>query len=480
MRRVPLLILITMIGAGLRLAALDWQPLWLDEATDATFALRRFWNCVFAEFVHPPLYRTLLHFMIGGFGDSIFVLRLLPAVFGILTIPLVGSLARRLNPQAETPASVLVASSAFLIYFSQENRDYSLFILLSVAATLVFLRFRDERKGILLYCCLSILLLYTHYLAIFVLLAHEIVFWVFSRQQIRQWMLCRIIAFLAFLPWLYWVAGQYHSESRLFMPLGWFIPVAIGRFFVGFGIAVYDASEPTRWGPTRIIQEITVISFSLSVFGWLLWQGFKVVVKDRIKAVLFLGLLLIPWIILLLASPWAQLASVRYLAFQAPFFLILVAAGLCSLKRRERILANSILTVMIGFFLIAYYYAPGNFLGYPLRYGKEDWPGAAAFIRQAEVDTVIIAPDYLKIPLTRYSLGTGRAIEIPPHSSVLPDLSGAHHVAVLTARSGPAQEQLLRKMDSNYIRISEASFNAQNVIRVVVYDAARPKMARLF
>ena len=94
------LFLILAAGAALRFAALGRQPLWLDEATDASFAARSFWTCVFAENIHPPLYRVLLHFVVLGFGDSAATVRFLPALFGILAIPAMAILALRILPDA--------------------------------------------------------------------------------------------------------------------------------------------------------------------------------------------------------------------------------------------------------------------------------------------------------------------------------------------------------------------------------------------
>ena len=183
--RMGLLILLVTSAAILRFAALSRQPLWLDEATDGSFAAHPFWNCVFAEHVHPPLYRTLLHFVVLGFGNSAAALRFLPVVFGILAVPAIALLARRLFPQVELTAATLVATSPFLIFFSQENRDYSLFILLALLSTVAFLRFRDTDGGLVLYCGLSILLLYTHYLAVFILLAHELVYWRYLHRGVQ-------------------------------------------------------------------------------------------------------------------------------------------------------------------------------------------------------------------------------------------------------------------------------------------------------
>ena len=133
-------------GAIFRFAEVGSQPLWLDEATDASFAARSFWSCVFAEYVHPPLYRALLHYVVQGFGDSAVAVRFLPAVFGICAIPAVAILACQLLPEAELSATALVATSPFLIYFSQENRNYSLFILLTLLSTWALFRFKESGR----------------------------------------------------------------------------------------------------------------------------------------------------------------------------------------------------------------------------------------------------------------------------------------------------------------------------------------------
>lgn len=74
-RRRRILFVILAGAAIFRFATLGRQPLWFDEAADASFAARTFWNCVFAEHVHPPLYRALLHFIILPLGNSATVLR---------------------------------------------------------------------------------------------------------------------------------------------------------------------------------------------------------------------------------------------------------------------------------------------------------------------------------------------------------------------------------------------------------------------
>ena len=480
-RRTLLLIIIIAIAAALRLSSLGRQPLWLDEATDASFAARPFWDCLFAEHVHPPLYRTLLHFVVLEFGDSAAAVRFLPALFGILTIPATWLLARRLVPKTELMAAALVAASPFLVFFSQENRNYSLFILLAVLASWAFVRFQQERRGLALYCVLAILLLYTHYLALLVLLAHEVVYWWHLRYRVFDWMLNRLAIFVAFLPWVLWMEQQYRNESRLFMSVTLLIPMALLRFLLGFGVAVFDATRLTENLWTTVAQETAFLVPSLALFGWLLWRGLWRVSAQREGRILFAAILFIPWTVLLLLAPWLQLASERYLAFQAPFVLLLVAVGLCSLQRLDRIFASLAVAVVVGFSLFAYYGAPGSAFGYRFRFAKENWPEAASLVRQQRADTVIIAPGYLKLALDRYPLGTVRAIPMSADSSVpldlKGDLKGARRVALVTARSGQAEERLRAELDASYPRIAEEVFLSQNSIRVAVYEIAhRPEL----
>ncbi len=464
-------------AAVFRFATMGRQPLWLDEAVDASFASLSFWSCVFAEHVHPPLYRTLLHFVVLGFGDSAAALRFLPAVFGTLAVPMIAILARQLVPQGALTAAALVATSPFLIFFSQENRDYSLFILLALLSTWAFLRFRETGRGLALYCGLSVLLLYTHYLAVFILLAHEVVYWRHSHQRIRDWMLARVAVLAAFAPWALWVAGHYRGESRIFLSPLSLVPTALIRFFLGYGILAVDSTRLSDTLLSRLLDEGPIIIPTLCLFGWLLWRGARRVVLRPEVRTLLTAMIFIPWVALVLLSPWTRLVHERYLAFQAPFILLLAAAGLCSLRWRARLSASLALALVIGFSLVAYYGAPGSVLGYRLRYAKENWPGAAAFIRQEHPDTVIVAPEYISVALDRYPLGEVREIRTLADCSTLPDLQGTQRVALVISHSGLTQESLRASLEATYPRIAHASFPSQNSIQVDIYDTSqRPRI----
>jgi uncharacterized membrane protein len=450
----------------LRLIELGKQPLWLDEATDAHFAARAFWNCVFAEHVHPPLYRALLHFVVSVFGDSILALRVLPAAFGTASVLVVGALARRVFPGSERYAMVLAAASPFLVFYSQENRNYSLFILLTLATTCAFLRFLEGDHGLLTYSFLSILLLYTHYMGIFVLGAHEVLYWLFGRRRALHWAVARIVAGLAFLPWLMWTIDNYRSESRLFFEPAWLIPVAIVRFCFGFGVAVFDASRNDTF-LSNVLQEGPFLLLGLSVFGWLCWRGLGRLTNTTHRA-LAAYVFLFPWVVLVFFAPWVQLSEVRYLAFQAPFALILSAGGLKSLREPPRYVAIALLTVVVTASLTAYYAAPGSVLGYHFRFAKENWPGAAAIARDSNPDIVIVSPAYLTLPLSRYHLGSAQLTT--SSQSVSGNWSDVSKIALVSGRTDPLRARLRAVIRRDFDRVAMQTFVSQNLIRVEIYQ----------
>ena len=459
-------------AAVLRFTALGRQPLWLDEATDVAFANQSFWKCVFAEAVHPPLYRVLLHFIIMRFGDSAIAARFLPAVFGILTVPVAAILSRDLLPGTEIATAILSSVSPFLIFFSQENRDYSLFILLTLVATWSFWHFLQSGRGLALYAGVCILLLYTHYLAVFVLLAHEIVYWRRKRGPRLRWVWARVALFCAFAPWLAWAVVRYHTESRLFIAPALLIPSSLLRFFVGYGIAASDAALKAQSLRARIAADAPVVLPSFCLFAWMTWRGVRRVAARTDVNMLFGTMVLIPWATLVILAPWIKLTQERYLAFQAPFILMLIAAGFCSLPYRGRLFSAAALALVTGFSLLAYYDAPGSAFGYRFRYGKENWAGAAAFVRQERPDTVILAPGYLRLAFDRYPRGPCREIPMGADAFAPPHIDDARRVALVIAHAGPPEEQIRADLDAAYPKIAEASFPAQNMIRVIVYDTS--------
>ncbi len=166
--RQPLLLLLLWIvlGAGFRLANLDGKPPWTDEFATLVLSLGNSFQSValdriisfsdllaplipqanvtigdvvdrvFVEDHHPPTYFALAHlwmqlFPTDGGYVNLWAARALPALFGILTIPVVyiGSYFIFRSQLIANFTAAMLALSPYGVFISQEARHYSLAIL---------------------------------------------------------------------------------------------------------------------------------------------------------------------------------------------------------------------------------------------------------------------------------------------------------------------------------------------------------------
>ncbi len=143
-------LVLSVLGAALRLVGLGRQGLWSDEQftllqTSST------WGRVFqmgsAE-VHPPTFAILAHLWVGAVGGSTSEARLLPALIGILTVLLAWRGLRDCGFDATTRnvLTAMVACSGMALVHTQDFRSYGLLLLFSTGATAAALRLAQERS----------------------------------------------------------------------------------------------------------------------------------------------------------------------------------------------------------------------------------------------------------------------------------------------------------------------------------------------
>ncbi len=173
-RRAAGLGLVALAGAALRFATLDAQSLWYDEAVTAQLLrmdLAGMLQAIPDSESTPPLYYVLAWFWthVAGTGEA--GLRSLSAAFGVATIGVVWTLARRLGgDRAALLAAALVAFNPLLVWFSQEARAYALLALLGALSALLWLRALEQPRAagrLLAWGAVVALAMATHYYAIF-------------------------------------------------------------------------------------------------------------------------------------------------------------------------------------------------------------------------------------------------------------------------------------------------------------------------
>jgi 4-amino-4-deoxy-L-arabinose transferase-like glycosyltransferase len=208
------LLVIVLAGLFLRVYHLGAESLWGDEIfsffharPDVGYILR----LTVTEDIAPPLYYYLLHFWMKLFGTSEFALRFLSLAFGVLAIPVIYLLGRRLfNEEVGLISALFLAISPFNVEYSQELRMYSLLLFLALLSMYFFVHFL-ERGSLAIsvgYVLSTALLLYTHLFGLFVLIAQNIFvagLLLLSRQhrsQLKQWILIQATIVIIFAPWI--------------------------------------------------------------------------------------------------------------------------------------------------------------------------------------------------------------------------------------------------------------------------------------
>ena len=175
LRPLQALAALTVLAAGLRLATIDVQSFWFDEAL--TVKLLRLPLADMVALIPdteltPPLYYVLAWPWARLFGTGETALRGFSALIGTLTVPIAYAVGRELA--ARRTALVIAALTAFnplLIWYSQETRPYALFVLLGALGLLLFLwaAARRDTASLVGWAAVSVLALLTHYFAVFVI-----------------------------------------------------------------------------------------------------------------------------------------------------------------------------------------------------------------------------------------------------------------------------------------------------------------------
>lgn len=182
---------VLLLGAALRLYDLGGESLWFDEVFTVLFAQDSVPSILSYR---APVFVVLGHYWTAQVGMGEAAVRVLPALFGIAAIPVVYLAGLELfNRRIALTAACLMSISEFQIYYAQDFRFYSLFLLLTSLSFLFYIRaYRHGRwPDLLLYALASFLAYHTHSLAVLALVAqgaHFVLFWGRHRHTALRWL----------------------------------------------------------------------------------------------------------------------------------------------------------------------------------------------------------------------------------------------------------------------------------------------------
>ena len=142
--------------------------------SEPSLSFRQFISRLEGEITNPLFHYWLIWTLRGLFDDPLLALRLPSLTFGVLSIPAVHLLARRLYDNRTALIAAAITCFCYLhIEYSTIGRSYALLFLLSTLSFLFFhaLLARERLRDLGLYTLATLLLVHTHYFGFFVVIA---------------------------------------------------------------------------------------------------------------------------------------------------------------------------------------------------------------------------------------------------------------------------------------------------------------------
>jgi mannosyltransferase len=412
-------LLILLLAFGLRMVRLDGQSLWWDEmatAARAALPLDAMLDNLLTVRNHVPLYFLLIRLW-SGLGNTGFSLRFFSVLWGVSSVAWIERLGRSVGGRrVGMVAALLLAVSPFHIWYSQEARMYTMVSLCALAGNWFLLRSlqRDSWVNWAGYGISMSAALYTHYLALWVLVAHYTFFALHFRSVRRifvKWLVCSV-AMVSLLG--IWGAMILPGGGFARAPIGWIAPA---RWYEPVLTMLTFAAGPT----IRLVQPLAYLSLAVCLAAvaacWVraryrqltLTAAFsghvpRYQVGDVLAPKLLFYWLLVPLLLTWVISwdlPILQKRSIymdRYLITTLPAFVMLVAWGLVLMSERGRGLAVAALAAVIVAAVLALcnlYYDPS--------YAREDWRAAMTYLdaERGPGDVLLLRPNHT-LPLAYY------------------------------------------------------------------------------
>ncbi len=374
------------------------EGLWFDEMQtyiEAKMPLQDILKVFFTEHIHAPLFYIILHFWMGMFGENDLILRVLPVIFGTLTIPAVYLCVNELykppqNPKIPAPgenrlkckktallAAFLTAINSLLIYYSQEVRFYSLVGLFSSLIFLFLLRINNNpRKLNIIGLVLSNAgLLYTHSISFVFVFFEFLIFGLYffrrKKKAFKALVISALITFTIYSPFLYnlynllekgikssGVIAQWWAQFT-FSKLLFVLQDSFSPFLIAY------ANPPGNYFNFVFQSKIFAAIFLIFVFLPFIAGIYGIltsVVKNRLNLLILLVCSGFTIVFAIACSMGKVVCVSRYLIEITPVFIILSAYGLMNLRNNiiKKTLIGFIISINLFFLLFMPLSAPKN------------------------------------------------------------------------------------------------------------------------
>ncbi|HLI80697.1 MAG TPA: hypothetical protein VKV03_11990 [Candidatus Binataceae bacterium] len=445
MNRVALTLVLIALATGAYLRFNDLGALQMSADEGAT------WAAADAPSIHEvieiqqthnagklPLHDLVLHEWIAIFGDGLFAMRSLSALFGLATVLLVVPLTREIflieaagdRPFADSDIGMIAALSALIcavslvtIKYDRELRMYGLLLALALAHLWVFLR-ALRLQTIVNHIILAILtsaMLATNFVTTSLLAVEGVwllVILVSPRIDYSNRIKAIVITGIALLAGVAILSPTFYAL------------VAVGHKVLASGKMNW-LEAPPWWEPAAFFNKATgsvafPILFLLAAFG--VWRGWRTARGPVLFALL---LMWAPPLLLVIGSfVWRPMFMERYAIYSFPAFFTLIALGIWELDNEFGRITATVIVVIL---------ALGHIHSYSLKNHDTQWQQAAR-VAQASIgpdETIAVAPEYADEVVRYYMYPQLRAHALgydPQNNRAAVVILAAHFNAAMSAQ----------------------------------------------
>ncbi|MBI4508375.1 MAG: glycosyltransferase family 39 protein [Deltaproteobacteria bacterium] len=420
---LPILIL-TLVAAAFRFHAIGYQSFWYDEAVSAKLSQGSAWDLITGrtrDAGNPPLYYVTLNAWSALVGQGDAALRALSALFGVLCVPLLYSIARRMfNETVGLVAAGILSVAPFHVYLAQEARTYTLVTFLALLGIEALQRalFAPRRSAWwILFTAATFLAIYAHYFAFFLVLAEVIYVAIWYRRD--RTVLMRVaaslgVAALLYVTWLPALFGQATTKGNLGRSAEtWTLHVMSTPL-------VYSVGTTLLWKDKMSLVRIVLGGLALLAFAVPAAVGLWRLRNDKRNGSLVLGWLglpiLLPLVVSLLLFPFY---TVRYSLLASPAFYLAIAVGMLALPRWAWLACGAAMCLTATLSHATYFTTKV----------KHDWRGAVSRVEsQADPqDLVLFDTDFNEAVYARYARGNQPRLRLLPAGSSEKQILGVSH-----------------------------------------------------
>ena len=385
-KEILILILCLLVGFALRFYAFDRKSLWLDEiytigdSRDDLKGQIKFYK-ENPTYFQAPLFFIITH-QFYPFTKPERDLRVIPLIFGILSIPMIYLLGRQFSPSIALPCALSLTFMTYHISLSQDGRSYTLLLFVGITSLYFFMKHLQTSKKIYLIpvALFFSILFYASYSSIlFIVISQLLWFYIpvgeVKKPSLSSFLILNGLSLLLCLPWLLFLAISYKSHSLM--------DLVGGESTTSFWLILYGMLHD--WAPHTPLM---IVSVTLLIL-------FPIVQNIRRNAFLPLTILVFPAVVVYLFCRllnFSHFVTSRYFINFLPLFFIMLFLSLDAIETKFEKLGRFFRMKFLFILLLI----ASNLVILPIYYRseKQDFRGLINYLTNhiRDGDKIIVSP----------------------------------------------------------------------------------------